>query len=88
MKQFLILIGMGLFSMTAFSQQQISNSKKLAQPQVPLETGTSQEQISDSITVNSVNKQINPTSHIESKEKQGSSTEEKPVLNSTMRKPE
>jgi hypothetical protein len=87
-KQFLIFAGLSLLSMTAFSQQQISNSKKLVQPQVPVEASTSQEQVSDSIAVNSMNKQVNPGSPVDPKEKQGSNTPEKPALNSINRKPE
>jgi len=87
MKQFLLLIGLSFCSMGAFSQQQISNAKKLP-AQAPVETNTTGEHVSDSIVVNSVNKQANPISPIEPKENQGSVITERPVLNSTKKKPE
>ncbi|TSJ45606.1 hypothetical protein [Fluviicola chungangensis] len=86
MKQFLVLIGLFVCSTAAFSQQQISNAKKL--PPAPVEANTSQLQVSDSIGVNSATKQINLISPVVPKENQDSNSQEKPVLNSTNRKPE
>lgn len=89
MKQFLLLIGLSVFSTAAFSQQQISNAKKPASVQVPVETTTPQELISDSIVINnSMKKQTDPISPVEPKENQGSNGQEKPALISTKRKPE
>jgi len=86
MKQLLLIGGLSLVSMTSFSQQQISNEKKPNSAQVPAEM--LQEPVLDSTSVNSMKKQINPISPAEPKENQGSNGQEKPVLNSTKRKPE
>jgi len=86
MKQLLLISGLSLVSMTSFSQQQVSNEKKTNSTQAPVEIV--QEPVLDSTSVNSLKKQINPISPAEPKENQGSNGQEKPVLNSTKRKPE
>lgn len=88
MKQWFLLIGLSLFSAAAFSQQQISNAKKTVSAQVPLETNVVQEQASDSIAFISTDKRINPVSPVEPIENKGSNTNQKPLLNSTTKKPE
>lgn len=90
MKQFLLIGGLSLVSMTSFSQQQVSNARRIMEPQTPVEITINKEQASDSIVVSSNGKRIEQLL-VEpvSKETVPVSTaqQQQPILNSTKKKP-
>ncbi|MDR0802066.1 hypothetical protein [Fluviicola sp.] len=91
MKRFLLIIGLSLCSISAFSQQQVSNQKKTIAAPVLIETTSSQEHILDTVLVNSMSRTVSPAVQAEpvSRENQPASKgQPEPVLNTMKKKPE
>lgn len=89
MKKLIVFFGLSLFSSAAFSQQQVSNARKPIAAPVPKKVSTSEGLVSDSMTVSTMKRSINR----ENKEIPVSNgtmvnEEQKPMVNSTRRKPE
>lgn len=91
MKQFLLITGLSLCSIPAFSQQQVASTKKTPAPVTKEKTVQGQQPVaSDSVTVNSIKRMLEPTPVEQSSgtNQQAPDKEEKPVVNTTKRKPE
>lgn len=88
MKKLLVLFGLSLFSSAAFSQQQVSNARKPIAT-VPEKVSTSEGLVSDSTTVSTMKRSIN-RENLEIPVSNGTvvNEEQKPMVNSTRRKPE
>lgn len=89
MKQLIIFCGLSLFSTAAFSQQQVSNAKKINETPVPERINAPGELVSDSTAVYTMKRTTNQeNSAVPISNETGSNNEQKPVLNSTLRKPD
>jgi hypothetical protein len=92
MKKLLVFFGLSLCSSAAFSQQQISNTRKPIAASVPEKVGASEVLVSDSTAVSTMKRPIN-RENPENREipvSNGTETnrEQMPLVNSTKRKPE
>lgn len=86
MKKLLVFFGLSLCSSAAFSQQQISNTRKPIAASVPEKVGASEVLVSDSTAVSTMKRPINREIPVSN----GTETnrEQMPMVNSTKRKPE
>lgn len=87
MRQLVILCGFGLCSATAFSQQQVSNTKKPIAVPVSSREKMTEALVTDSLAIGTAKKTVEPVVPGE-EHKKPAVPEGTPVLNSTKKRPE